>query len=302
MSMPRYVIITPVRNEEEHLGRTIESVISQTLRPERWVIVNDGSSDQTGRLIDQAAKTNAWIMAVHRPDRGFRKAGGGVIEAFYSGYELIADVPWNYLVKLDGDLSFEPSFFASCLDRFDTDPKLGLGGGTICNEIGGVLTVEAKADPPFHVRGAIKIYRRGCWEAIGGLLGAPGWDTVDEFKANMLGWKTYTFPELKIVHHRVAGKADGAWRNWVKNGRANYISGYHPLFMFLKCAQRVFTKPYVVAGVGLMSGFVGGYLKGLPRVEDKALLTYVRRQQMNRLLFRENLWNMTVPAGRPRQS
>lgn len=301
MSTSSYVIITPVRNEEEHLGRTIGSVISQTLRPQRWVIVNDGSSDQTGRLIDKAAEMNAWVNAVHRPDRGFRKAGGGVIEAFYDGYELIQDAPWEFLVKLDGDLSFDPTFFDSCLDRFDADPKLGLGGGTICNDVSGVLRVEAKSDPPFHVRGAIKIYRRACWEAMGGLLREPGWDTLDEFKANMLGWTTYTFPELRLVHHRVAGKVDGAWRNLVKNGRANYISGYHPLFMLLKCARRMFTRPYAVAGVGLMSGFVSGYLKGLPRVEDKALIAYVRRQQMNRLLFRESLWNMTVPAGRARR-
>ena len=298
MSSAAYIIITPVRNESRHLQKTIDSVVGQTVRPQQWIIVNDGSTDQTRLIIDAAAKKHSWITGVHRPDRGFRKAGGGVIEAFYDGYKLIGRGPWDFLVKLDGDLSFEPSYFAACFDRFTADPQLGLGGGTICNDIDGVLVVEAKSDAPFHVRGATKIYRRACWEAIGDLIQAPGWDTLDEIKANMLGWKTYSFPEQKVNHHRVAGGVDGAWNNWVKNGRANYITGYHPIFMLLKCAQRLFKKPHGVAGLGLFAGFFSGYLKRIPQVEDKDLIKYLRRQQMNRILLRENLWDAPVPGVR----
>jgi poly-beta-1,6-N-acetyl-D-glucosamine synthase len=296
MSLPRYVIITPVRNEERYLVETLESVVRQSVKPQKWILVNDGSTDQTGSIIDRASQQHSWITAVHRPDRGFRKAGGGVIESFYDGYALVRDEPWDYLVKLDGDLTFDASFFADCFDRFNRDPQLGLGGGTICKNLKGVLVAEAKGDPPFHVRGATKIYRRACWEAIGGLLKAPGWDTLDEIKANMLGWRTYSFPELKLHHHRHAGDADGAWKNWVKNGRANFITGYHPLFMLVKCLQRLFTRPYVVAGLGLGVGFFGCYLKHTPRVEDDQLIAYLRQQQMNRLLLRKNLWD--APASR----
>jgi len=294
-NMPNYAVITPVRDEGEHLPDTIESMASQSIRPSLWVVVNDGSSDDTGTVAEAAAAKYSWVRVVHRPDRGFRKAGGGVVEAFYDGYKMAGNVPWDFLVKLDGDLSFKPSYFQSCIQRFERDPSLGLGGGTICNDVGGVWVAEAKGDPPFHVRGATKIYRRACWEAIGGLLRAPGWDTLDEFKANMLGWKTYSFRELKLLHHRIAGEVDGAWKNWFKNGRANYISGYHPLFMMLKCTQRMFKKPYGVAGLGLMSGFASGYLNDLPQVEDRALIGYVRRQQLNRLLFRDNLWDRPAP-------
>ena len=262
------------------------------------MIVNDGSTDNTREIIDDAAKRYCWIEGVHRPDRGFRKAGGGVIEAFYDGYRVLGKEAWDFIVKLDGDLSFAPSYFASCLERFECDPKLGLGGGTICNNINGTLVVESINDPQFHVRGATKIYRRACWEVIGGLIKAPGWDTLDEFKANMMGWKTYSFPELKITHHRVSGRADGRWKNWVKNGRANYISGYHPVFMILKCLQRLVQKPYGVAGAGLLTGFWSGYLKRIPQIEDEHLVRYVRNQQMNRLLFKENLWNVRAPARR----
>ena len=286
----RYVVITPARNEGSHLQKTIDSVVAQTLPPQKWIIVNDGSTDDTQQIIGAAAKQHSWIQAVHRPDRGFRQQGGGVIEAFYDGFRLLGDEPWDYLVKLDADLSFTPDFFASCVARFDADPRLGIGGGTICGEVNGILAKESQGDPPFHVRGATKIYRRACWQAIGGLIQAPGWDTLDEVKANMLGWKTCSFPELKLLHHRYTGRADGAWKNWVKNGRANYIVGYHPLFMFCKCARRLFERPYGVVAAGLWCGYVTGYLSRIPRIQEPEVICYLRRQQLRRLSFRPSIW------------
>jgi poly-beta-1,6-N-acetyl-D-glucosamine synthase len=290
VSIAKYVVITPVRNEAEHLQKTITSMASQSCLPERWVIINDGSTDATPKLVDAAAKEHPWIKTVHRPDRGFRKSGGGVIEAFYDGFQLLDGMAWDYLVKLDGDLSFEPSYFSSCFDHFDRDAKLGIGGGTICHDVGGALIEESCGDPPFHVRGATKIYRRLCWEAIGGLVKAPGWDTLDEVKANMLDWKTYTFPELKLNHYRYAGDADGTWKNWVKNGRANYITGYHPLFMLCKFFSRLPEKPCGIAALALLWGFLSGYTNRIHRVNDPDLIRYLRGQQMRRLTLRSSLW------------
>jgi len=285
-----YAIITPVRNEGQYLQKTIGSVVAQTVRPLKWIIVNEGSTDNTKQLIDEAAKQHSWIRAVHRPDRGFRNPGGGVIEAFYDGYRLLDEEPWDYLVKLDGDLSFAPVFFASCLARFNADPRLGIGGGTICGDVHGTLLEESSGDPPFHVRGATKIYRRACWRAIGGPIQSPGWDTLDEVKANMLGWRTYDFPELKLLHYRYTGNADGVWKNWVKNGRANYIVGYHPLFMFFKCVRRLFERPYVIVAAGLWYGFMTGYIFRIPRNQEPEVIRYLRREQLQRLLFRPSIW------------
>ena len=279
-----------MRNEGQYLQKTVDSVVSQTLKPRRWIIVNDGSTDNTKQIIDEAAKQHSWIQAVHRPDRGFRKQGGGVIEAFYNGYHLVVHEPWDFLVKLDGDLSFDNTYFESCLEQFAGNSKLGIGGGTVCRWEDGMLVAEARNDPRFHVRGATKIYRRQCWEQIGGLLKAPGWDTVDEVKANMLGWKTCSFPELKLLHYRYTGHADGVWKNWVKNGRANYIVGYHPLFMFFKCARRFFERPYGIVAAGLWYGFVTGYLFQIPRNQEPEVIRYLRRQQLRRLLFRPSIW------------
>jgi glycosyltransferase involved in cell wall biosynthesis len=285
-----YCIITPARNEERDLGKTIGSVVNQSIVPNTWMIVDDGSTDATGQIANEATRAHPWVRVVRRKDRGFRKSGGGVVEAFYDGYAQVASLAWDYLVKLDGDLSFERDYFEKCLSRFEADAKLGIGGGTICIEKDGELVGETRGDPPFHVRGATKIYRRACWEAIGGLLRQTGWDTLDEVKANMLGWRTRSFPELKLNHHRQTGKADGAWKNWFKNGRANYIVGYHPLFMLAKCVKRLFVKPYGVASVALWIGFASGYTARVPRVNDRDLIRYLRHQQMRAVLFRKSLW------------
>src|SRR6266404_7740082 len=128
MFSSQYVIITPARNEGRHIAQTVQSVASQTIRPLKWVIVNDGSADDTAAIIDKAAGEHSWIAVLHRRDRGSRKQGGGVIEAFYDGHELIKSEPWDFLVKLDGDLSFDRDYFERCFHRFDAEEKLGIGG------------------------------------------------------------------------------------------------------------------------------------------------------------------------------
>ena len=290
MSSSSYIVVTPARNEQDNIGHTIESMAGQTCRPLRWVIVNDGSNDRTAEIIDAAAREHPWIVAIHRDDRGFRQQGGGVVEAFRDGFSRVAAEPWDFLVKFDADLSFEPDYFERCLQKFSEEPQLGIGGGTISHPVNGVLVCEAPDDPAFHVRGATKIYRRACWEAIGGLLQAAGWDTIDELKASMLGWTTRSFPDIPVQHHRFTGTVDGTWKNYVKFGVANYITGYHPLFMALKCLKRVTQKPHLAGPVGLAWGFCRGYLKGIPQVDDPALIRYVRKQQLNKLMGRQSLW------------
>ena len=284
----QYVIITPVRDEEKYIERTIESVLSQTIKPVEWVIVDDGSSDGTGMVIDGYASRYQWVNTVHRSNRGFRKAGEGVMEAFQAGYHSLKSRGWDFLVKLDGDLVLDSDYFETCFEQFRKNPNLGIGGGQVCHVIGGRTVPEPQ--PRFHVRGATKIYRRECWTAIGGLVAATGWDTIDEVKANMLGWETRTFSDIKIIQLRQTGAALGMWRNWIKNGRANYIAGYHPLFMLLKCFRLVGQKPYLIGAIGACFGFITGYTKRIPQIEDKALIEYLRKQQLMRLLGRKTIW------------
>jgi biofilm PGA synthesis N-glycosyltransferase PgaC len=301
----RYVVVSPVRDEEQYIEETIRSMVGQTVRPMQWIIVNDGSTDRTAKIIDRWASEQPWIVAVHRkdrgqaepstagrtanpPKRGDRACEAKEIEAFYEGYGSITAADWAFLVKLDGDLGFDSKYFEQCFMQFDADPKLGIGGGVICHTIDGCLKVEPH--PQFHVRGATKIYRRSCWEEMGGVLQGAGWDTVDEVKANMLGWKTRSFQGLRVLHYRFTGAANGAWRNAKKNGAWSYISGYHPLFMFLRCARRVFDRPYVFGSIGLLYGFLLAYVKDIPQIADRKVISYIRHQQLRRMLCRDTIW------------
>lgn len=285
-----YVVVTPVRNEEKHFPSTIASLTSQTLRPARWIIVDDGSSDGTAALADAAAAQHHWIRVVHRPDRGRREPGSGVINAFYDGLRILDVRQWDYLAKLDGDLAFDPDYFQRCLEHFVQDPRLGIAGGLVCLKEKGKTIPDSGTDPAFHVRGATKVYRRECWDQIGGVVRVTGWDTIDELKANMLGWLTRTLPELRVWQLKATGSADGHWRNWTKNGLANYITGYHPVFMLAKCLRRLFCRPYGVAALGLWWGYCTAWMKGVQRVEDGELLKYVQQQQLNKLRLRPSLW------------
>jgi glycosyltransferase involved in cell wall biosynthesis len=283
-----YVIITPARNEAENIAATLQSVVAQTNPPVEWVIVNDGSTDRTAEILDQYAARYPWIRAYHLPDRGFREPGSGVVRAFNHGLGKLKTKDWDFIVKLDGDLELSADYFENCLNEFEKDVSLAVGGGTICHNADGVMRPDV--DVRFHVRGATKIYRREFWDQMGGLPPVVGWDTLDELKANMLGWTSRSFPQIRILHRRPTGAADGAWRNWFKNGRANYITGYHPLFMTLKCVKRVPQKPYFLAALGLFCGFVSGYINHEPQVADRELILYVRKQQLRRLFWQSSIW------------
>jgi len=284
----RYVMITPVRDEAQYIADTILSVVHQTIRPLQWMIVNDGSTDGTGEIIERFAAQHSWITPLHRTNRGVRENNIGAIEAFVDGYRFLQTADWEFLINLDGDLGLEPDYFEKCFEEFRKDPKLGIGGGMLYNLENGI--VRRETCPLFHVRGATKIYSRACWDAMGGLRAGPGWDTIDEFKANMLGWRTRSFPNVEALHRRPTGAAEGVWRDAVKNGRAEYFSGYHPLFMLFKCLKRLIQRPYIIGAAGLFCGFAAAYLKRSPKVDDQALIQYVREQQIRRLLFLDNVW------------
>jgi len=286
--MPRYVIITPVRDEEAHIASTIASVRAQTVLPSEWVIVDDGSTDRTGEILGEAATQCSWMRVIHRQNRGFRKSGGGVMEAFYDGYNSLQWHDWDFIVKLDADLSFSPDYFEKCFEHFRAEPKLGIGGGEIHHDVNGKMKLEE--NPRFHVRGATKIYRRSCWQDIGGLWPAPGWDTIDEVKANMLGWKTSSFPELPLVHHKLTGSADGWARDRVKHGLVCYICGYHPLFVVASCVRRIGQKPYFLAAAAVLYGFLKGHITRTPRLNDRSYVSYIRDQQLRRLCGMQTIW------------
>ena len=285
--MPKYVIITPVRDEEEFIGLTIESVIGQTKLPAEWIIVDDGSTDRTASIAESYSARHPWIRVIRRQNRGFRQSGAGVVEAFYYGFNRLESKDWDYLVKLDGDLTFAPDYFARLFAEFDSQAQLGIAGGSLYHSVRGELKIEHC--PRFHVRGATKVYRKACWNQIEGLLTAPGWDIVDESTAAMLGWSTASFDDNPVIHHRLTGTAESKWRDQVKNGKAYYVAGYHPLFLLAKCIYRLAFRPYVLGSCAIAAGFVSGYFSQLPRA-GKPLMHFVRRQQLMRLCGGHTIW------------
>jgi poly-beta-1,6-N-acetyl-D-glucosamine synthase len=286
--MDKYVIITPVKNEEAYLELTIKSVINQTVKPTQWVIVDDGSTDRTPEIIEKYSRECFWIKGVFGSDRGPRLPGVRHIKAFYQGYSQLDDETWDFIVKMDGDLSFGEDYFEKCFARFHDAPRLGIGGGVIINVTKAGLVPEKQ--PLFHVRGATKIYSHRCWNAIGGLFTLPSYDTLDEVKAHMLGFETRSFPDLPLTHHRYTGSAYGKWGGSVKNGVSDYISGYHPLFFASKCLTRFLLKPYSIDAWGHLYGYLSAFLKKTPQVPDSALIKYLRQQQLRKLTFRTTIW------------
>jgi poly-beta-1,6-N-acetyl-D-glucosamine synthase len=275
----QYIAVTPARDEERFLPFLIESMVRQTVVPQRWIIIDDGSADA-------AAKENPWIEVHHLKRDRVRKRGGASIVMRHLPREVWEDA--DYILRLDADISFRPHFVQSLLAEFERDPALGIGGATLLERRGRALGYDRI--PAFHVRGATKMYSRACFEAIGGLAAGPGWDTIDETRAMMRSFKTRSFTHINAIHHRPLGAADGRWRVLVAGGRAAYHAGYSPLFLAARAARRALSAPVGLAGILLMSGYAGAYLRGEPRTAEPELVRFVRKQQLRRLFLMESEW------------
>lgn len=278
----KYVVITPVRNEAEFIEQTISSMIQQTIKATEWIIVNDGSTDATAEIVARYAVGQSWIKLINRSDRGSRQRGKGVVEAFYDGFAALTCQDFDCIVKLDGDLSFEPIYFESLLQEFAANPKLGIAGGGVYERLDGKNWVRASSTD--HVRGPTKVYRRACFEAIGGLVPALGWDGVDEWKALTLGWKVQSFLRLKVYHYRVTGAATGSLKSRIEQGYGAYYMGYHPLFLVARGVRYMARRPYLIGGLALISAYFLAWLRGQDHLEDPVVIRYVRQTQWKQLV------------------
>jgi len=282
----RYVVITPARDEEGFLPRLIAAMAAQTVRPERWIIIDDGSADRTSEIVDSAAREYAWIEVHHLP-RGSARAPGGesVVMRF------LPDSAWqdcDAILRLDADLSFEPEFAEELLAEFDVDARLGIAGPTLWERVG--ERWQERPAPSFHTRGAAKMYSRSCFEVIGGLEAGLGWDTIDEVRALMGGYTTRSFRHIVAYHHRAQGAASGRWSSRRAAGRAAYNIGYSPVFLVARALRLAFNWPPIVGGLGLLVGYAECSLRRTPRRISRAQVEFVRRQQRRRLLMMESVW------------
>lgn len=280
---PKIVVISPVRNEERLLPGTIESMVQQTVTPAEWIIVDDGSTDNTAEIVEKAAAEHSWIRLVRRTDRGFRKLGGGVIDTFNDGLAT-TEVDWDFVGKLDADLTFGPDYLARILEEFEANPKLGSASGKVYRPEGNGVVEEFMIDE--MVAGQWKLYKRECFDGIGGLVAEVMWDGIDFHKARQAGWDTRSFPipELAIIHHRLMGSSDkNVLRGRMRWGFGQWFMGTHPLYMLASAALRMTEKPYIIGGILIFAGYLKAALQGQPRYGDLAFRADLQKWQLGRL-------------------
>jgi biofilm PGA synthesis N-glycosyltransferase PgaC len=278
----RYVLVTPARNEAEYIEETIKSVIAQTFLPLRWVIVNDGSNDSTEAIAKRYSEQYRWIEVLRTPERSERHFAGK-IQAFNAGYARLVHLTYDIIGSLDADITFDQDYFAFLLGKFAENAELGVAGTPFSE---GSQQYDYRFTNIDHVSGACQMFRRKCFEAIGGYkaIKGGGVDWVAVTTARMKGWQTRTFAEKVCVHNRPIGTAQsGALVARFRLGKKDYYLGGHPLWEMFRGIYQMKQKPYLLGGLFLLAGYSWGFLCRTEKPINKELIAFHRKEQMNRL-------------------
>jgi glycosyltransferase involved in cell wall biosynthesis len=284
--MLSYALVTPAHNEEVFIEKTIRSVLSQTVGPVGWVIVNDGSSDRTAEIVEGYLEDHPWIELLSMPPRRDRHFAGKAL-SFSAGYERLKALgaDFDIIGSLDADLSFEKNYFEFLLRMFEAIPDLGVAGTPFVEE-SGYSSARNSFEGHRHVAGACQLFRRECFEAIGGYVPhkAGGIDWIAVTTARMKGWKTRSFREREVFHHRRIGTAErGPISANFAYGEKDYYLGGHPLWEAFRVAFRCARKPYLVGGLSLGAGYLWAAVTRVERPVSKELMRFHRREQMEKL-------------------
>jgi glycosyltransferase involved in cell wall biosynthesis len=272
-----------VKDEARHVELTLRSVIGQTLKPALWVIVDDGSTDGTAEIVERYTRDCSFIRLVRSARRGDRNTGSAEVQAFYRGYQLLGQTEFDFIVKLDGDLSFEADHFEKLLGRFWSDERLGIASGVYL-ETDNEGEWKIVAMPSYHAFGACKVIRRACWEDIGGFALTPGWDTADEVRAWNRGWRTRHFTDCEARHHKPEGSAMGYLKTSRMYGEIHYVTGGDPLFLLLKVVDRVRLKPFLFGALAMLFGYAHAVATRQPRLVSRGEAEHYRS------LLRQRMW------------
>jgi hypothetical protein len=282
-SFPPYVLITPARNEEAFIDKTIESVIHQTVLPLKWVIVDDGSTDKTAEIVKRYLVQHPWMEMVQMPpSRG--RGTLAKVRAFNTGRERVKGLPYEIIGNLDADICFEKEHFEFLTRKFSEDPTLGVAGTVLREE--GFSSEKDSFEGDKHVSGHCQLFRNRCFEQIGGYTSnAPGGeDTIAVTTARMMGWKVESFRERSCLHHRQTGTAErNALAAPFYYGERDYFLGGHPAWELFRVAYRAAKRPYFVGGLAIGLGYCWLFLRRAPRAVSREMMAFRRREQMARL-------------------
>jgi len=275
--MPHYVLITPARNEAQFIELTIKSVVAQTVRPVKWVIVSDGSTDSTDDIVHKYMGDHSWIELVRMPERRERHFAGKV-HAFNAGYARVAALDYEIIGNLDADISFEDDYLAFLMNKFAENPRLGVGG-TPYND--GKSAYDYRFASIEYVSGACQLFRRRCFEEIGGYIPVKGGavDFIAVTSARMKGWETRTFTDKVCLHHRESGTAQhGVLTSKFRNGLKDYAVGNHPIWELLRVVYQMAKRPFAIGGLALLSGYAWALVRRSERPVSPELVGFQRRE------------------------
>jgi GT2 family glycosyltransferase len=278
-----YVLVTPARDEEHNIARTIDSVLDQTVPPRRWVIVDDGSIDRTVEVARQAVAGTSTVTVIQRPP-GRPVDFVSKVRAFNAGVDAFGDTPYEFVGNLDADITLPRDYYERLLARFAQRPRLGLAGGAVAVEIDG--RVRQRRSSGTSVAGAVQFFRRRCFDEVGGLrpLRLGGEDSAAEILARMHGWEVATFFDMPVLHHGpVLNRKRSATSAWFSRGRVNHSLGYDPLFQLALGAHRAVDRPYLLGGLSMIAGYLSAAVQRQPRVLPPRAIAYLRDEQRMRL-------------------
>lgn len=282
-SVTPYVILTPAHNEEPLIEKTIHSMINQTVRPLKWIVVNDNSTDRTGEIVERYSSDYDFIQLINVKRSGERHFGNKVA-AFNRGLSEVLGLDYQFIGNIDADISLEKDHFEKILREFDADPKLGIAGGMVSSCIGDQFVSQNVALD--SVAGAVQLFRRDCFEQIGGYLALPlgGIDAAAEIMARMKGWKVRTFPEISVLEHRRTGTATARpLASKVKEGKRFHSLGYSFPFLCVRCVYRLTDRPRVIGSAATLFGYLVGMIRGNPVVLPPDVVGYLRAEQRGKL-------------------
>jgi len=280
----RYVVISPARNEAAFIEKTLLSMTKQTLLPERWVIVDDGSTDGTAETVEKYIRHHSWIELVRRPQR-LDRSFAGKVHAFNVGLERVRSLAFEVIGNLDADLSFDPDYFEFLMGKFSEDPKLGVAG-TPFTEDGGYDTARDSFEGENYVAGGCQLFRFRCFEEVGGYVpnAAGGVDWIAVMSARMKGWKVRSFPEKRFHHCRTLGTAGkSVLRASFEYGERAYYLGGSPIWHLFRCLYRIPQRPVLLGGLSLLSGYFWAGLRRMKRPVSPDMIRFHRREQMQKL-------------------
>jgi biofilm PGA synthesis N-glycosyltransferase PgaC len=278
----RYLLISPCRDEARFIRRTLDSVAAQSIAPSLWIVVDDGSADETPQILEEYAKRLPYLRVVRRTDRGRRNVGPGVVEAFYEGLGTVSLQDFDYLCKLDMDLDLPPRYFELLMARMEAEPRLGTCSGKpwFHHPKSGALVPEVCGDEMSV--GMTKFYRVECFREIGGFVRQVMWDGIDCHRARMLGWiaESVDDPDLRFLHLRPMGSSQkGIWTGRVRSGFGQYFMGTSPLYYLAVAVYRVPKHPVLYGSLGMLWGYLSSAVKRAPRYEEPGFRTFLRRYQ-----------------------